>query len=105
MDPRIHGGTAAVSDPATFWFYAAEAGTYTVDAWWTSGTNRSSQAPFVVYDDSGSAIIVKVDQRSNGGKWNQLGTWSFAAGWNKVQLSRWTGTGAVVIADALRVHQ
>lgn len=100
-----YASTAAVSDPATFWFYAAEAGTYTVDAWWTAGTNRSSQAPFVVYDQSGSAIIVKVDQRSNGGKWNQLGTWSFAAGWNKVQLSRWTGSGAVVIADALRVHK
>lgn len=100
-----YASTAAVSDPATFWFFAAEAGTYTVDAWWTSGSNRSSQAPFVVYDQSGAAVIVKVDQRSNGGKWNQLGTWSFAAGWNKVQLSRWTGTGAVVIADALRVHK
>jgi N-acetyl-anhydromuramyl-L-alanine amidase AmpD len=100
-----YANTAAVSDPATFWFFAAEAGTYTVDAWWTSGTNRSSQAPFVVYDETGAAIIVKVDQRSNGGKWNQLGSWRFAAGWNKVQLSRWTGTGAVVIADALRVHK
>lgn len=100
-----YASTAAVSDPATFWFYAAEAGQYTVDAWWTSGTNRSSQAPFVVFDDSGSTKVVKVDQRSNGGKWNQLGTWSFAAGWNKVQLSRWTGGTAVVIADALRVHQ
>jgi N-acetyl-anhydromuramyl-L-alanine amidase AmpD len=99
-----YASTAAVSDPATFWFYAAEAGQFTVDAWWTSGTNRSSQAPFVVFDDSGAAVVVKVDQRSNGGKWNQLGTWSFVAGWNKVQLSRWT-SGPVVIADALRVHK
>lgn len=100
-----YASTAAVSDPATFWFFAAEAGQYTVDAWWTAGSNRSAQAPFMVYDQSGSAVVVKVDQRSNGGKWNQLGTWTFNAGWNKVQLSRWTGTGAVVIADALRVHK
>ena len=100
-----YAATQAVSDPATFWFYAAEAGEYTIDAWWTAGTNRSSQAPFVIHDDSGSAVIVKVDQRSNGGKWNTLGTFGFNAGWNKVQLSRWTGSGTVVIADALRVHK
>jgi hypothetical protein len=100
-----YASTQAVSDPATFWFYAADAGQYTVDAWWTSGTNRSPQAPFVIHDQSGNAVVVKVDQRSNGGKWNQLGTWTFNAGWNKVQLSRWTATGAVVIADAVRVRK
>lgn len=100
-----YASTQAVSDPATFWFYAAEAGEYTVDGWWTSGTNRSSSAPFVVFDESGGAVVVKVDQRSNGGKWNELGTWGFAAGWNKVQLSRWTSGSAVVIADALRVRK
>lgn len=100
-----YASVAAVSDPATFWFYAPEAGEYAVDGWWTSGTNRSDAAPFVVYDDSGSTTVVKVDMRSNGGKWNELGTWGFAAGWNKVQLSRWAGGSGVVIADALRVRR
>lgn len=98
-----YASTAAVSDPATVWFYSAAGGNYTVDAWWTSGTNRSSTAPFVVYDASGSTTVVNVDQQKNGGKWNSLGSFDFAAGWNKVQLSRWTSGDAVVIADAMRV--
>jgi N-acetyl-anhydromuramyl-L-alanine amidase AmpD len=100
-----YAATEAVSDPATFWFFAAEAGQRSIDAWWTAGTNRSATAPFVVFDDSGSAKVVKVDQRSNGGTWNTLGTFDFAAGWNKVQLSRWTTGGGVVIADAVRVRK
>lgn len=95
-----------VSDPATFWFYSTDAGEYTIDAWWTAGTNRSSSAPFVIYDDAGvGPAIVHVNMRGNGGQWNELGTWNFAAGWNKVQLSRWTSASGVVIADAVRVRQ
>jgi hypothetical protein len=29
---------------------------------------------------------------------------SFSAGWNKVQLSRWTTSGYYVIADAIQVR-
>lgn len=98
-----HASTAPVSDPATFWFHAPEAGQYSVEGWWPAGTNRSTTAPFVIYDETGATKIVKVDMTKNGGKWNSLGTFGFAAGWNKVQLSRWTSGTAVVIADALRV--
>ncbi|MFY0574703.1 hypothetical protein ACN28S_10370 [Cystobacter fuscus] len=47
---------------------------------------------------------MKVNQQANGSRWNTLGTWSFPAGWNKVQLSRWTTAGAYVIADAIQVR-
>ncbi len=100
-----YASTKAVSDPATFWFFATEAGEFSVDAWWTQGSNRSSAAPFVIPIANGSNEVVKVDMRSNGGKWNTLGTWNFAAGWNKVQLSRWTSASGVVIADAVRVRK
>ena len=100
-----YASVQAVSDPATFWFYAAEPGAFAVDAWWTSGTNRSSSAPFVITDDSGSTEVVEVDMTTQGGQWNELGSWSFAAGWNKVQLSRWTSGSGVVIADAVRVRK
>ena len=97
--------TASVSDGATFWFYLPSGGTRTVDAWWVAGTNRSSSAPFIVYNASGSQLATKyVSQRTNGGKWNTLGTYSFTAGWNRVVLSRWTGASGVVIADAVRVR-
>ena len=33
-----------------------------------------------------------------------VGTWSFPAGWNKVQLSRWTTSGYYVVADAIQVR-
>jgi N-acetyl-anhydromuramyl-L-alanine amidase AmpD len=97
--------TAAVSEPATFWFYLPSAGTKTIDAWWTSATDRSTTAPFVVWDANGTKLAtVSVNQQANGGRWNALGTWSFPAGWNKVQVSRWTTAGYYVIADAIQVR-
>lgn len=97
--------TQAVSDPATFWFYLPAAGTKTVDAWWTAATDRSTTAPFIVWDANGTKLAtVSVNQQVNGGQWNTLGTYSFPAGWNKVQLSRWTTAGSVVVADAVRVR-
>jgi N-acetyl-anhydromuramyl-L-alanine amidase AmpD len=97
--------TEAVSAPATFWFYLPAAGTRSIDAWWTAGTNRSAAATFVAFDAGGSEKGRKsVDQRSSGSQWVTLGTWNFSAGWNKVTLSRWAAAGSVVIADAIRVR-
>ncbi|HEU4562190.1 MAG TPA: N-acetylmuramoyl-L-alanine amidase [Longimicrobium sp.] len=97
--------TAAVSDPAAFYFYLPAAATKTIDAWWTAGTNRAPSAPFIAYNASGTQVgSVNVNQQANGGKWNTLGTWNFSAGWNRVVLSRWTTSGYVVIADAIRVR-
>lgn len=97
--------TSPVSDGATFWFYSASAGSKTIDAWWTAGTNRSATAPFIAYNASGAEVgRVNVNQQTNGGAWRTIGTWSFSAGWNRVVLSRWTTEGYVVIADAIRVR-
>jgi len=97
--------TQATSAPATFWFYLGAAGDHAVDAWWTAGGNRASAAPFIAYDASGGEVGRKsVDQRTSGSKWNTLGTWHFTKGWNKVVLSRWTTSGDVVIADAVRIR-
>ena len=83
--------TQAVSDPATFWFYLDAPATRTIDAWWTSGTNRAPSAPYLVWTATGERLAtVYVNQQGGGSRWNTLGTWSFPAGWNTVQLSRWT---------------
>ncbi len=96
---------APVSDAAEFQFYMPAAGTKIVDAWWVAGTNRSDKAPFVIFNASGTKLgTVNADQTKNGGKWVQLGTFNFTKGWNKVVLSRWTGEGKVVIADAVRIR-
>jgi N-acetyl-anhydromuramyl-L-alanine amidase AmpD len=97
--------TQAVSDPATFYIYQAAAGSKTIDAWWTSGTDRSTAAPFIVYNAAGTKLAtVNVNQQAGGGQWNTLGTYSLTAGWNKVQVSRWAPTGFQVVADAIRVR-
>ena len=97
--------TAAVSEPVTFWFYLPAAATKTIDAWWTAATDRSTTAPFIITNSSGTRLAtVNVNQQTNGGRWNALGTWSFPSGWNKVQLSRWTTSGYYVIADAVQVR-
>ena len=97
--------TQAVSDPATFWFYLDAPATRTIDAWWTAGTNRAPSAPYLVWTATGERLAtVYVNQQGNGGGWSSLGTWRFPAGWNRVQLSRWTTPGYVVIADAIRVR-
>jgi N-acetyl-anhydromuramyl-L-alanine amidase AmpD len=97
--------TTAASDPATFWFYLAAGGTKTIDAWWVAGTNRSTTAPFIAYNASGAEVgRASVNQQAGGSAWSAIGTWNFTAGWNKVVLSRWTTSGYVVIADAIRVR-
>ncbi|WP_186002196.1 hypothetical protein [Corallococcus sp. Z5C101001] len=96
---------AAVSEPATFWFYLPAAATKSVDAWWTAATDRSTAAPFIISNAAGAQLAnVKVNQQLNGAKWNTLGTWSFTAGWNKVQVSRWVTAGTYVVADAIQVR-
>jgi hypothetical protein len=101
----LYASTAAVSEPATFWFYLPSAATKTIDARWTSGTNRSAAAPYIIKDAGGTTLAtVYKNQQTGGGAWNTLGTWSFPAGWNKVQLSRWAADGFVVVADAVQVR-
>lgn len=96
--------TEAISDGASFYFYLPSAATKTIAAWWTAAGDRSTTAPYIAYNAGGTNLgTVSVNQQANGGQWNTLGTYSFTAGWNKVVLSRWTGAGSVVIADAIRV--
>ena len=100
-----YAATQSIADAATFWFYLPTGGSRTVSAWWTSGSNRSATAPYIAFDANGTKLAtVSANQQVNGGRWNVLGTWTFSAGWNKIQLSRWTTTGYMVVGDAIRVQ-
>jgi N-acetyl-anhydromuramyl-L-alanine amidase AmpD len=100
-----YASTAAVSDAANFEFYLPSAATRAVSAWWTSGTNRSTTAPYIMYNASGAEVGRRsVNQQAGGGAWQSLGSYAFSAGWNRVSLSRWTTTGYVVIADAVKIE-
>lgn len=104
-DSYVYRSTGNSSDVANFQVRLDEATTVVVEAWWTSGSNRSKSAPFVVYDANDNNLgVVTVNQQNNGGQWVTIGTFDMTAGWNRVALSRWTTPGKVVIADAVRVR-
>jgi N-acetylmuramoyl-L-alanine amidase len=98
-DYKFHT-TAALSDPASWTLSVPSAGNYDISAWWSVGTNRSTTAPYILPNGS----TVSVNQQANGGKWNLLGTVALASGSNTTQLSIWTTTGFVVIADAVKYY-
>ncbi len=94
--------TAAVSDPAQWTPNITQSGNWAVYAWWAAGTNRSTEAPYLVSYNGGTANV-KVNQQVNGGKWNLLGTWNFGTGTGyPTQLSCWAPGGYVVVADAIK---
>jgi hypothetical protein len=97
--------TAATSDPATWTPNISASGSWTVYAWWSQGTNRSSNSSYLVYYNGGS-LNVYVNQQANGGKWNTLTTQSFGTGTGyPTKKSCWATTGFVVIADAVKWHK
>jgi hypothetical protein len=97
--------TASVADSFDFEFNLAAAGEREVFAWWTAASDRSTTTPFVIFNAAGTKLGTSNQNQSvNGGKWVSLGRYSFTAGWNKVSISRWTGAGKQVIADAIKVQ-
>lgn len=91
--------TAPVSDPASWTINVPQAGTYRVQAWWPAGSNRSPSAPYILPNGN----VVNVNQQVNGNRWNNLGSVSLGTGNRTTQLSCWTGSGYVVMADAIRI--
>ena len=78
-----HFRVAGDGSSTVVWPFNGPSGSYEVFARWTSGPNRASNATYVVSGASGP-VSVKVDQRSGGGAWSSLGTFTFAAGPVKV---------------------
>jgi hypothetical protein len=93
----------ASSDPAAFAFHLDGAHHALVEARWPAASDRSTQAPFLVFDGGALLGKVYVNQREQGNTWVKLGTFHFAGGDAHVDLSRWTTGGGVVVADAVRI--
>jgi hypothetical protein len=75
-----------------------------VDAWWAADPGYNDATPFVIVTSSGNQTVTR-SQRVNGGQWNNLGTFTLAAGdYNVVGVSRWTSGTGYVIADAIRIR-
>jgi hypothetical protein len=98
------GPAAPVSDPASFWFLSSAETCYRVEAWWPAASDRPRAVTWLGWDEDDQEVgRAVVDQTTDGGRWNELGLWTFPAGWNRVLLSRWTTGGTYAVADAVRV--
>ena len=93
-------GTGSIS--ATWQPVLAQAGRYEVAAWWVASSNRASNAAYTVHHVGGSSAFA-MNQSTNGGRWNVLGTFDFASGsTGRVVLTNLAEAGKVVSADAVR---
>ncbi|MFC7549162.1 N-acetylmuramoyl-L-alanine amidase [Plantactinospora sp. GCM10030261] len=101
-DYRYANPTAA-SDAAWYKFDVPATDTYRVDAWWPANTGYNATTPYIVATSTGNQTVY-ADQRTNGGQWRTLGTFTLPAGdANRVAVSRWSGSTGYVIADAVRL--
>ena len=76
-------------------------GPYNVFLYWNSSSNRATSVPVDIDYDGGSATAT-VDQTSNGGQWNHIGTHQFTSGTGERVAVRTDGTNDYVVADAVR---
>lgn len=75
------------------------AGSYDVYVWWTTHTNRISNAPYIITHQGGTSTVL-FNQKINGGKWVLVGRYSFAAG--KTGFVEVKASNGLVIADGAR---
>src|SRR5579864_330759 len=90
-------GTASVTWPFPS---SSPAAHYTVYAQWSAGPNRASNATYQINSNSGNTSV-SVNQKINGGGWQQLGSFDFQPkkGQGVTLTDRADG---VVVADAIR---
>jgi len=93
----------AASDPAWYKVNIPETGSYRVDVWYPANAGYNSATPYIVATSTGNQTVY-VDQRTGGGTWRSIGTFTITAGdKNVVGVSRWTSGSGYVIADAVRL--
>ncbi|WP_222871477.1 peptidoglycan DD-metalloendopeptidase family protein [Nonomuraea sp. PA05] len=102
-DYRFAAPNTTTSDAAWFKASIATAGAHLVEVWYPADAGYNSATPFLVATADGTRSVV-VDQRSGGGRWVSLGTFTLSAGdYNVVGVSRWTSQPGYVVADAVRI--
>jgi len=77
------------------------AGKWTVAGYWPYDTTRATAVPMDITHAAGTDTVI-VSQRSTGGAWYNLGTYTFNTSTPASVLIRTTGTDSHVIADAVR---
>jgi PKD repeat protein len=85
----LSSGAAGYYGPDSLWsrdgatytwsFTPRKSGNYELSMWWTEWPSRSTKVP-VDIQYAGGTETVHINQQQNGGKWNYLGIYPFAAG-------------------------
>lgn len=96
-------GVGSGAKTATWTFQVDSAGQYRISAWWSAYSDRPTDAPYTVYNNGVKLGTVRVDQRIDGGQFNELGTYQLNAGTVEVVLSDDISSG-YVIADAVELE-
>jgi RHS repeat-associated protein len=76
-------------------------GSYQVYARWVAASTHASNAPFAIKHSSGTTTVA-VNQRTNGGQWILLGTYTFNAGTTGT-ITLTDKANGTVIADAVKL--
>ncbi|VAW88848.1 hypothetical protein MNBD_GAMMA16-995, partial [hydrothermal vent metagenome] len=77
-----------------------EPGLYDVNLWWTEFFNRSTNVAIDVVHRDGTETIF-VNQKQNGGQWNNIGSWYFAT--DAVVIIHSNSTSKSTGADAVQL--
>ena len=83
--------------------YIPVSGLYDVSLWWVPGSNRATDARFIVHHHNGENEFT-VDQSTGGEEWYSLGSFAFhegTFGWVEISSEGCT-PGPVIVADAVR---
>jgi autotransporter-associated beta strand protein len=78
--------------------YLPDVGTMNVKARWSAANDRAANASYTIQAADGPHVVT-VDQRSRGGEWVSLGTYSFASG--QPAIVTLGGTAGTLSADAV----
>lgn len=97
-----NGQIGTGQDTATWLFTVPRPGRYQVYAWWWEGSWRPTDVPYTINHLNGSSTV-RVDQQTNGGQWNLLGTFDFQDR-GSVMLSDDASSGRDTVADAIRLY-
>jgi hypothetical protein len=103
-------GTNYLSTPAgtglkeARWHFSVPSpGTYAVLARWPASTQNVSRATYSITHALGTTVV-QANQQTNGGGWNELGSFAFGSGEYSVALTDKAGEGAGnVVANAVRI--
>jgi hypothetical protein len=97
-------GDAGGGKSVTFTPTLPTTGSYEVYAWWTANSNRASNVPVSIVSATGTTPVT-VNEKTNGGQWVSLGTYTFNSGTGGSVTISDTGANGYVIADAVQFVQ